>query len=211
MKLLSISMSIAASLTLVPQSVQASPEPMEEKKPQYTATAIVVPADAVFTIESVPVVVIPAPPPPPPPPAPEPAVDESAVDSSLDSSSSEVDAVTTEDQKEQLETSKKVFVPEGDAQKIARDMVLERGWTEEDFACLVELWTKESNWRVDAENKSSGAYGIPQSLPGEKMAAAGEDWRTNPATQITWGLDYIAGRYGTPCNAWNDFQQKGWY
>lgn len=206
-------MSIAASLTLVPQSAQASPESLEEAKPQYTSNAIVVPADAIFTIESVPVVVIPAPPPPPPPPppAPEPTVEELPVESSPNSSSTEARAVEAEDQKEQSETSKKVFVPEGEAQKIARDMVLERGWTEEDFACLVELWTKESGWRVDAENKSSGAYGIPQSLPGEKMAAAGEDWRTNPATQITWGLDYIAGRYGTPCNAWNDFQQKGWY
>jgi hypothetical protein len=75
----------------------------------------------------------------------------------------------------------------------------------------VQLWNKESGWRVDAENRSSGAYGIPQALPGSKMASIAADWRTNPATQITWGLNYVAGRYSTPCGAWSSFQAKGWY
>ncbi|GLW28511.1 lytic transglycosylase domain-containing protein [Actinoplanes regularis] len=70
------------------------------------------------------------------------------------------------------------------------------------FACLNKLWNKESGWNYRAENRSSGAYGIPQSLPGSKMASFGSDWKTNPATQIKWGLDYIKKRYDTPCGAW---------
>ena len=72
-------------------------------------------------------------------------------------------------------------------------MVAARGWGDDQFACLVSLWNAESGWRVNAGNKSSGAYGIPQALPGSKMASAGADWQTNPATQITWGLGYISG------------------
>jgi hypothetical protein len=99
----------------------------------------------------------------------------------------------------------------GSAQAIAHDMVLARGWGESEYSCLVSLWKKESSWNVYASNKSSGAYGIPQALPGSKMASAGADWATNPATQITWGLGYITGRYGTPCGAWGTSQAKGWY
>lgn len=99
----------------------------------------------------------------------------------------------------------------GTAQAIAFDMVLARGWDQTQFDCLVALWNKESHWNVYAHNTRSGAYGIPQALPGDKMASAGSDWQTNPATQITWGLGYIAGRYGTPCDAWNHSQVKGWY
>lgn len=99
----------------------------------------------------------------------------------------------------------------GSAQAIAFDMVMARGWGAGEFDCLVALWNKESGWNVYAHNASSGAYGIPQSLPGEKMASAGADWATNPATQITWGLNYIQGRYQTPCGAWGASQVKGWY
>ncbi|MFS0867306.1 lytic transglycosylase domain-containing protein [Microbacterium sp. 179-B 1A2 NHS] len=99
----------------------------------------------------------------------------------------------------------------GSAQAIAFDMVAARGWGESEFACLVALWKKESGWRVNAYNASSGAYGIPQALPGRKMASAGSDWETNPATQIAWGLGYIKGRYGTPCGAWAKSQRSGWY
>ena len=98
-----------------------------------------------------------------------------------------------------------------DAQRIAASMVAERGWGADQTACLINLWNKESHWDVNAENASSGAYGIPQSLPGSKMAAAGEDWQTNPATQIKWGLGYIAGRYGHPCGAWSHSQAVNWY
>lgn len=99
----------------------------------------------------------------------------------------------------------------GSAQAIAYEMVKARGWGDDQFSCLVSLWNKESGWRVNAANPSTGAYGIPQSLPGSKMATAGADWQTNPATQITWGLGYIQGRYGTPCGAWAKSQASGWY
>lgn len=98
----------------------------------------------------------------------------------------------------------------GAAQAIAYEMVKARGWGDEQFACLVDLFNRESHWNVYAANPS-GAYGIPQALPGSKMASAGADWQTNPATQITWGLGYIAGRYGTPCGAWQASETKGWY
>ncbi len=99
----------------------------------------------------------------------------------------------------------------GTAQAIALEMVTARGWGVEEFNCLVALWNRESHWNVYAHNTSSGAYGIPQSLPGDKMASAGADWATNPATQITWGLGYIADRYGTPCGAWAHSESVGWY
>ncbi len=102
-------------------------------------------------------------------------------------------------------------VPAGAAQEIAHEMVVSRGWSEGQFTCLVKLWNRESGWNSRAENRSSGAYGIPQSLPGSKMASAGADWRTNPATQIRWGLDYIAGRYGDPCGAWKHSEEVNWY
>ncbi|TPW98688.1 lytic transglycosylase domain-containing protein [Schumannella luteola] len=105
-----------------------------------------------------------------------------------------------------------VGVPDpGTAQAIAYEMVMARGWSQGEFDCLVALWNKESHWNVYAHNKSSGAYGIPQALPGTKMATAGADWATNPTTQITWGLGYVSGRYGTPCVAWGHSQAKGWY
>lgn len=99
----------------------------------------------------------------------------------------------------------------GSAQAIAYDLVMAKGWSEAEYSCLVALWNRESGWNVYAHNASSGAYGIPQSLPGNKMASAGSDWQTNPRTQIVWGLGYIQGRYGTPCGAWASSQQRGWY
>ncbi|WP_444876243.1 lytic transglycosylase domain-containing protein [Agromyces ramosus] len=97
------------------------------------------------------------------------------------------------------------------AQAIARDMLAQRGWGDDQFGCLVSLWNKESGWNVYASNPSSGAYGIPQALPGSKMATAGADWQTNAATQISWGLGYISARYGTPCAAWDTSESQGWY
>lgn len=99
----------------------------------------------------------------------------------------------------------------GTAQSIAYEMLQAGGLGDEEFNCLVALWNRESGWNVYANNPSSGAYGIPQSLPGSKMASAGEDWATNPATQISWGLSYILGRYGTPCGAWGHSEENGWY
>ncbi|HAM27346.1 MAG TPA: lytic transglycosylase domain-containing protein [Microbacteriaceae bacterium] len=104
-----------------------------------------------------------------------------------------------------------VGVPDpGTAQAIGYELVHARGWGDDQFACLVSLFNRESHWNVYASNPS-GAYGIPQALPGSKMASAGADWATNPRTQITWGLNYIAGRYLTPCGAWGHSQSTGWY
>lgn len=102
-------------------------------------------------------------------------------------------------------------ISSGDPRAIGRDLAAARGWGAEQFRCLDALWTRESSWNVYADNPTSSAYGIPQALPGSKMASAGADWATNPATQITWGLNYIAGRYGTPCGAWGQSQSVGWY
>ncbi|WP_246115561.1 lytic transglycosylase domain-containing protein [Trebonia kvetii] len=101
-------------------------------------------------------------------------------------------------------------VPSGTPQQIAEQMLAEYGWAGQ-FSCLDSLWQQESGWNVYAENPSSGAYGIPQALPGGKMASAGSDWQTNPATQIRWGLGYIQGSYGSPCAAWGHEEAFGWY
>ena len=100
---------------------------------------------------------------------------------------------------------------EAEAQAIARGMLAGYGWGDDQFGCLVALWDRESGWNSQAYNASSGAYGIPQALPGSKMASAGADWQTNAATQISWGLGYIAGRYGNPCGAWSHSESVGWY
>ena len=99
----------------------------------------------------------------------------------------------------------------GSNREIGQQMAAARGWSGGEWTCLENLWTKESGWSHTAANPSSGAYGIPQSLPGSKMATAGSDWQSNPATQISWGLDYIAGRYGSPCGAWGHSQANNWY
>jgi hypothetical protein len=99
----------------------------------------------------------------------------------------------------------------GTAQSIAYNMMSSFGFDPKtQFGCLDNIWTRESNWMYNAQN-ASGAYGIPQALPGSKMATAGADWQTNPATQIKWGLGYIQSKYGTPCDAWSFWQANGWY
>jgi hypothetical protein len=90
-------------------------------------------------------------------------------------------------------------------------LMLAAGFDIDQFPCLDKLWKRESGWNYRAANRSSGAYGIPQALPGNKMAKFGDDWKTNPATQIKWGLDYIEGRYDTPCGAWSHSESTGWY
>jgi hypothetical protein len=97
------------------------------------------------------------------------------------------------------------------SRKIGCALMLEEGFGLDQFPCLDKLWKKESGWNYKALNSGSGAYGIPQALPGSKMASAGADWKTNPATQIEWGLGYIKGRYDTPCGAWSHSQNVGWY
>jgi hypothetical protein len=101
--------------------------------------------------------------------------------------------------------------PQG-AKQVAKTLSAEKyQWGEGQYACLNNLWTKESNWNYKARNKVSGAHGIPQALPATKMEIVGTDWRTNPVTQITWGLKYISERYDTPCKAWGKFKRSRWY
>jgi resuscitation-promoting factor RpfB len=94
---------------------------------------------------------------------------------------------------------------------LGEQLAAARGWTGAQWDCLAWLWTRESGWNTYALNTQSGAYGIPQSLPASKMAAAGADWQTDPATQIRWGLAYIAATYGTPCAAWAHEEASSWY
>lgn len=101
--------------------------------------------------------------------------------------------------------------PKG-ARSAAQEMAKEKyGWGRYQFGCLDTLWTKESKWNFRARNPRTGAYGIPQALPAAKMAIRGEDWRTNPLTQISWGLHYIDVRYETPCKALRKFQRSRYY
>jgi hypothetical protein len=101
--------------------------------------------------------------------------------------------------------------PSGSPQQIATAMLADFGWSSSEFGCLNELWERESGWNPSATNPYSGAYGIPQALPGAKMASAGADWATNAATQIKWGLGYIKATYGSPCAAWSHETADGWY
>ena len=99
----------------------------------------------------------------------------------------------------------------GSPQQIAEAMLGSFGWSASQFSCLDPLWAHESGWSVSAYNAGSGAFGIPQALPGSRMASAGPDWQTDAATQIRWGLEYIKGTYGSPCGAWAHEEATGWY
>ncbi|GAA3374978.1 transglycosylase SLT domain-containing protein [Streptomyces sannanensis] len=94
----------------------------------------------------------------------------------------------------------------GEVQAMARQMI-----PGDQFQCFSNIVNHESTWNYRAVNPSSGAYGLVQALPGSKMSSAGADWQTNPATQIKWGLDYMNGRYGSPCGAWSFWQANHWY
>lgn len=96
-------------------------------------------------------------------------------------------------------------------QDYAYSLFASYNWSDYDLLCLINLWDRESGWNPYAKNNSSGAYGIPQSLPASKMAAFGSDYLTNYKTQIQWGLSYISNRYGSPTNAWAHFQSHNWY
>jgi hypothetical protein len=100
--------------------------------------------------------------------------------------------------------------PSGSPQQIAAAMLGPFGWSSSQFSCLDPLWQRESGWSVTAANPD-GAYGIPQALPGSKMASAGADWQADAATQIRWGLEYIKSLYGSPCGAWDHELATGWY
>ena len=110
-----------------------------------------------------------------------------------------------------------IVVPGGEVNDVAAarayafGQLAARGLGADEQSCLLSLWNRESGWRTNAYNAGSGAYGIPQSLPGSKMAVMGADWRTNYVTQVNWGLAYIDSRYGTPCGAWAHSEDVGWY
>lgn len=99
-----------------------------------------------------------------------------------------------------------------DPREIARQILKNKyGYGADQYSCFNYIIMRESTWKINATNPSSGAYGIPQALPGSKMASAGSDWRTNPATQIIWGIDYMKDRYGSPCSAKGFKASHGWY
>ena len=102
-------------------------------------------------------------------------------------------------------------VAQGNPEQTAEGMMGSYGWDASQFTCLLPLWMRESGWNPFAENSGSGAYGIPQALPGSKMASAGADWQTNATTQIIWGLQYLKSVYGSPCGGWAHEQEYGWY
>lgn len=171
----------ATAATLSPTTSRFGSQPIQKLSVQGSYTTTV-------TREAVSVKAKPKPPPPPP---------KAASSSSSSGGGGGAPAAGTPDP--------------GSAQAIGYKMVHDRGWGDDQYNCLVSLWNRESHWNVYAYNAGSGAYGIPQALPGSKMASAGPDWQNNAATQITWGLGYITGRYGTPCGAWDHSQSTGWY
>ena len=109
-------------------------------------------------------------------------------------------------------TAPAVTVAPGTAKAFAQSYTAEKyGWGQDQFGCLVQLWDRESHWNAHAHNSGSGAHGIPQAMPGSKMASFGPDWYNNPQTQIKWGANYIQGRYGNPCGALGHSNSTGWY
>jgi hypothetical protein len=108
-------------------------------------------------------------------------------------------------------TTTRVPLTNSDPRSVAHAMLLRQGYGESEWTCLDALWTRESSWSVTASNSGSGAYGIPQALPAEKMATFGADYRTNPITQISWGLWYIRASYGSPCGALSHETAYGYY
>lgn len=150
---------------------------------------------------------------------------EKVVEVVKDVSNEEIALEVKEDKKDEKEEYTKTVVSnntyksapvvtgtKADYQAYAYDLVLNKYlWSESDYQALVNLWERESNWNANAHNKSSGAHGIPQSLPASKMSSEGSDYYTNGYTQIRWGLKYIKERYGSPSAAWQHFQNKNWY
>ena len=123
----------------------------------------------------------------------------------------EIASVATKQSVKQVEIIGIKTTTPAEARTLGHQMMLDFGYSEGQWQCLDNLWTRESQWTVTSGNRSSGAYGIPQSLPASKMSAYGSDYMTSAATQITWGLNYIKDRYSTPCGAWNHSESYNWY
>ncbi|TNM67471.1 phospholipase [Streptomyces sp. NP160] len=144
--------------------------------------------------------------------------DADAADASLAAAASQRSAAQARDavaaaqaQRAAERAAAELAAAQADPRSVARPLAAERGWGAEQFSCLDRLWTKESGWKWSADNPTSSAYGIPQALPGAKMASHGEGWESDPRVQIAWGLDYIASSYGAPCRAWAHSQAVNWY
>jgi len=121
-------------------------------------------------------------------------------------------AVKTLEQRTLEAARRALHIVQHDPRGVGRSLAAkEYGWTGQQWTCLDRLWTRESNWRYRATNRTSGAYGIPQALPAAKMRVIASDWRDNPVTQIRWGLAYIDRNYGSPCAAWSHETNYGWY
>ena len=128
--------------------------------------------------------------------------------------SAQADAISqaASEMKAQEQRKSQGYDPTTDPREIARQLMANTyGWGDAQFQCFDNIIMHESKWSITATNPSSGAYGIPQALPGSKMATAGADWKTNPATQIKWALSYVKARYSTPCGAWSFKSAHGWY
>jgi hypothetical protein len=228
--LLAVSAILAPASNTIPQnSPETTINQVEESKTtlaKYTQPPVVAPATAKVAFDKPKVTSIPAPPKPKPKPVVKVEKKETATapiavtkqGSPVATTTNETEtapAIGITDQESPATSVAKSpqsvsFTP-GSAKDEAAKQMKAYGWEADQLTCLISLWEKESNWNWTAENPSSGAYGIPQSLPGNKMASAGADWRTNPATQIKWGLGYIAERYKTPCGAWGHSIAVGWY
>ena len=145
------------------------------------------------------------------------AVDLAAREQSASRSTDRIATRTSVLKSAELGTTKAVAVTgsedlsKADPRSIARRLMAKYGLSAADFDCVDRLWSGESGWSVHADNPTSSAYGIPQALPGSKMASAGPNWQDNAETQIKWGLSYIAQRYGSGCAAWSYKQGHGWY
>lgn len=216
---------LTLSAILAPTATPSEPTPapaphtnitsMEEFRSLFTPKPVSVPSTVKLNFEKVKVTSIAAPPPPPPkveaPVTPVTATPEAPTSTATVKAEAATGAKKATQAPVAQAPAATVKVSPGSAQAEAANQMQAYGWGAEQLTCLVSLWEKESNWNSTAENPSSGAYGIPQSLPGSKMASAGADWRTNPATQIKWGLGYIKDRYKTPCGAWGHSVQVGWY
>lgn len=140
---------------------------------------------------------------------------EKAVQERLAAEKAEAERLAEEAKKAQA-AKKAAATPKGGTRaqnkELGRQLALQLyGWGGDQFKCYDNIIMRESLWDQYADNPNSSAYGIPQALPGKKMASAGADWRTNPATQIKWGLKYVKERYGTPCRAWSFKRANGWY
>lgn len=199
-----------SSITQVPLPlVQTSMIPVSDPSSNVNVSV----PDVALSFDDSPSASASAPPKPKPKPTPKPEVETTAAESSLTSATSRGNERTdSTPASTSATTTNSAPAPVGDVQAIAAEMLAARGWgNSAQWSAFANLVNRESGWNIHAVNSSSGACGIPQALPCSKLSTAGADYWDNPATQITWMLNYIAGRYGDPIGAWAHSQATGWY